>query len=232
MAKKIVFSFGGGLNSAAIMILIKRGLIPRPDYIVIADTAREAQATWDYIDNVANPYLAQIGLSVEIAPHSLATVDLYSGNGDILIPAYTQTGKLPTFCSNEWKQRVVYRWLRSRGVKECDMMIGFSMDDLERVKPAREKWINRVYPLLDMHMTRRDCTWLFEDEKLPPPVRSACWMCPHRDNDDWRTLKNEYPDDFAKAIQLEKEIRENDSGLWLHRSRRTLSTAEFPPGEQ
>ena len=35
-----------------------------------------------------------LGLTVEIAPHSLATVDIYAKNDDLLLPAFTESGKL------------------------------------------------------------------------------------------------------------------------------------------
>ena len=113
-----ILSYGGGRQTVAICVLIARGLWPKPDRIVIADTGRENPMTWAYLSAHVRPLLALLGLTVEIAPHSLSMVDMYAHNGDLLLPVFTQTGKLPTFCSNEWKSRVVTRYLSGEGIDE------------------------------------------------------------------------------------------------------------------
>ena len=59
-----VFNSGGGTQSCAISALIIQGRLPRPDYIVIADTGREMKTTWQYLDAVVRPALKAIGLEV------------------------------------------------------------------------------------------------------------------------------------------------------------------------
>jgi hypothetical protein len=243
--KTQVLSYGGGQQSVAICLLIAQGKLPKPDIIVMADTSREATATWNYLEQVVQPMLKPLSLEVEIASHSLATADMYGHNGDLLMPAYTnQSGKkskLPTFCSDKWKQRVVKRYLRSKGVKECDIWLGFSLDEIERCKPSGAKWFHRVYPLLDgvlepyvpwgigngLSMSRADCVVLIEQAGLPIPPKSSCWMCPHRRNNQWRDLRDNSPEDFAKAVALDKEIRERDPHVFLHESMTPLDEADI-----
>lgn len=139
MSKHIIFSYGGGTQSAAVVVLIVQGRLPRPERIVMADTGREASQTWDYLREVMQPYLATVGLSVEIASHDLATVDLYGKNGDLLIPAYTENGMLPGLCSTEWKKRPISRWLRGQGYGPANPVItwiGISLDEIGRAKPS------------------------------------------------------------------------------------------------
>lgn len=52
-----VWSSGGGTQSSAIAVLILKGLLPRPDAAVIADTGRENPETWEYLGNIVNPAL-------------------------------------------------------------------------------------------------------------------------------------------------------------------------------
>jgi 3'-phosphoadenosine 5'-phosphosulfate sulfotransferase (PAPS reductase)/FAD synthetase len=225
----IVWSYGGGTQTAAIAVLIRNGVLPAPDITVMADTGREATITWDYLHNVLAPYLSPAGVMVEIAPHSLATVDLYAQSGDLLIPSYTEKGKLPTFCSGKWKQLPIRRYLRSKGVKRCKMWLGFSWDEQERAKPSGVDWIEHAFPLLDLVMRRSGCLMLVEKAGLPPPPKSSCWMCPHRQNDQWRLLRDHYPDDFEKACILDEETRETDErgGVYLHSSRVPLRMANL-----
>ena len=122
VGRPVIWSYGGGVQSAAISVLVLRGELPRPERIVMADTSREASATWAYLDDVVQPALAEAGLRVEIAPHALATKGLLSTSGKPLMPVYTRqaagagrVGQMRNFCSGEWKRDVVRRYVRSLG---------------------------------------------------------------------------------------------------------------------
>lgn len=223
----IVWAYGGGTQTAAIAVLIHRGELLVPDITVMADTSREATETWEYLEQVMRPYLREVGVEVEIAPHSLATVDLYGGaDGDtLLMPAYDSgDGRLSGFCSNEWKARVMQRHLRKRGVKSCTQWLGYSVDEMRRVHDTGQGWIRNAFPLIEKRITRAGCKLLVEQEGLPPPPKSSCWMCPHRRDWQWRRLRDHYPDDFAKAVALDHEIRANDKqgGVFLSDQRLPL----------
>lgn len=227
----IVWSYGGGTQSIAIAVLVAQGKLPRPDMIVIADTSRETQETWKYTDAYVRPLLAPLGLTIEIAPHSLATVDLYSlKSGDILLPVYIPNGKLPSFCSGEWKRNVVRRYLRQRGVKSCTTWLGISVDENDRMTNSGLKWLKHAYPLCyDMRMDRWQCRSLVERAGLPTPPRSACWMCPNRRNDEWQHIKDNYPNEWEMACDMDDKIRRHDEKheVYLHLSRVPLRNADL-----
>jgi hypothetical protein len=216
-------------------VLVARGVLEKPECIVIADTGREAQSTWDYLADTVQPWLIPHGLRVEVAPHSLAKVDLYSHQGDVLMPLHTSTGQLRTYCSVEWKKRVVNRWLRQQGVERACKWIGFSLDERHRATLKEErKWVSVRYPLLELNLTRQDCLNIIEAAGLPAPPKSSCWMCPHRGNADWRFLRDNYPADFQRAIELDEELRDaapletaGDDRIWLHRDRVPLAEANI-----
>lgn len=226
----IAWSCGGGVQSVAIGVLIREGVLPVPDLSGIADTGRERQATWDYLDEHLNPYMAAVGVKVERIPHSLATVDLFAHNGDLLIPAYTAEGKLPTFCSVEWKRRVFLRWLRSLKVEKCRYWIGFSLDEMNRCGKSDLEWAQPDYPLIDKRLTRQGCLRIIEAAGLPKPPKSRCYACPHQNQEEWREVQAN-PKEWALAVALDEQIRENDpegrGDLYLHASRRPLAMADL-----
>ena len=217
-----IWSYGGGVQTAAIGVLIVQGKLPVPAAVVMADTGREDSATWNYLTNVMAPYLAKVGVTVEIAPHSLSTVDLHSKSGDLLIPAFTSTGKLPTYCSVEWKQRVVQRWLRSRdyGPKQpVRIWLGMSTDEASRAKDSPTAWASHHYPLLyDVPMNRAECVGIVRSAGLSDAPKSSCWMCPFRADKQWRDLRDNRPEDWAKAVAFDKAIREKDPDVFVHKS--------------
>jgi hypothetical protein len=228
-----VLSYGGGRQTVAMCLLILHGKLPRPDYIIAADTGREAQSTWDYLNEHIQPMMTAIGLPIHIAPHSLSSVDLYAHNGDLLLPVFTQTGKLSTYCSNEWKARVSQRYMRQElRLSSAVNWIGFALDEKKRIKitPEDEKgpWY-RSYPLVDRMITKADCIRVIEDAGLPVPQKSACYMCPHRSNEEWRVIRDLYPQQWQQAIAIDEEIRANDErgGVWLHQSRVPLKDADL-----
>jgi len=225
----IAWSCGGGLQSTAIAVLIREGALPRPDLSGIADTGRERRATWDYLRGVLQPYLRPAGVEVEVVPHSLARVDLYAATGEMLMPAYTGEGRLGGFCSGEWKRDVMERWLRSKGVKECVQWIGYSFDEVRRMaKKPHRPWCVPAYPLIHRRLTRFACEMLIERAGLPKPPKSRCWCCPHQNAEEWAEVRAD-PEEWAKAVQLDREIREADErgALYLHSSRLPLEMADF-----
>jgi hypothetical protein len=217
----IVWSYGGGTQSAAIAVMILKGELPKPDIVCIADTSREVSETWEYLSNVVQPAFDKIGIKIDIIPHNYSYWDIYAGNGDILLPVYTRMGgsigKLPTYCSNEWKKYPVRRWLRERGVEQCELWLGISTDEMERMKFSDVKWQNYIYPLIEVNpISRIKCISIVEKYGWPTPPRSRCWMCPNMSPADWRKLRDKYPEDFQRAIDLEKQIQEKDSLVYLH----------------
>lgn len=234
-----VLGYGGGRQTVAICLLIARGRLPRPDYAVIADTSWEAQSTWDYLGEYVGPFMErEVGLSIEVAPHSLATVDMHDSHGGPLMPLWTSGGQLQTFCSNEWKTRVARRYLRqTHEVTSATTWIGFALDETWRSgKPGESPWFNR-YPLRELMLSRRDCEDLILAHGWPLPSKSACWMCPNRTNEEWRDLKAKHPQQFAKACSLDAELREDDvlmghDGVWLHASRVPLAEADLDAADR
>ncbi len=214
----LVWSYGGGTQSAAIAALIKTGELPMPDLIVMADTGREVSETWEYLEKVIRP----AGFDVQVIPHSYSYLDIVkSGSNDILIPAYTRrsgrVGKLPTFCSYEWKRRPIMRWLKEHGVNDCDVWLGISIDEAERMRQSDVKWFRHVYPLIELRpTTRAQCMAIVEKMGWAKPPKTRCWMCPNMSKVEWRDLKTRYPEDFNKAVKLEEELHAIDPDIYLH----------------
>ena len=220
MSRVQVWSSGGGTQSAAIAALICMGEL-RPDLAIIVDTEREVKKTWEYHDAVIVPALAKVGITLHRVPKSkYATVDLYSSSGKLLIPAFTdksgKIGKLPTYCSNEWKARVVQRWCREQAptAKGFDIWLGMSADEADRMKVGHKgKWQYR-HPLIDdgRMLTRVQSIALVRSIGWPEPPRSRCWMCPNQRKDEWGELE---PEDQLKADEFQTEIQKKDPNVLL-----------------
>lgn len=221
MSRNQLWASGGGVQSAAIAALIVTGAIQKPDFAVIADTGFEQSTTWEYMDAVITPALKSVGVTLHrVKSSDFATVGLYGGKDrdTLLMPVFTdksgEQGKLPGYCSTEWKRRVVQRWATAQGVDACDMWIGISTDEMRRVNLTRGKWTNR-YPLVEKMMNRGDCVALVEKLGWPTPPRSSCWNCPNHLAGEWREIR-ERPEEWAQAVKFDREIRVRDPNAYLH----------------
>jgi hypothetical protein len=239
--RKVVWSYGGGVQSIAILVLIAQGKLPKPELAIMANTGRERSSTWRYLERYARPLMDEIGLPLVMAGRNLATVDLYAHNGDLLLPCFTRTGKLPTFCSSEWKTFVVRRKLRELGYGPKNpviMWLGMSLDEVHRLRMSDKKWIKNHWPLCcDCKLRRHECLIEIEKFGLPEPTQSSCWTCPQMRNPEWMDMKMNDPGDFREAIQLDNDIRKADiangnGGVFLHRSGVPLSQADLTVKEK
>jgi hypothetical protein len=232
-----IWSCGGGTQSGAIAVLIGQGKLPKPDLCFMTDTGREKSSTWPFVDNFIRPHIAKVGCELVVVPVASFVSEDYAGlksaNGTILLPGFTsqsgEMGKLSGFCSGKWKRDVAERYFRSLGIQTAVNWLGISVDELRRVRNQHRNWLSLRYPLVfEVRMSRMDCVELIRSTGWMGPIpHSACWMCPNLADNEWREMKQDWPEDFAKACQVERELREGDPHFWLHPSCKPLDTVDF-----
>jgi hypothetical protein len=231
--RKVIWSSGGGVQSTAIAVLIRRGLLPRPDRAVIADTGRETQETWDYLERYTNPMLAEIGFTVERIPRQ-GKPSLFNNEGTILIPVFaTGNVKFSNFCSSYWKREIVKRWANDNSLTPAINWVGISMDEKERIRSGRALNWQLGYPLITIFpLTRFGCTALIADQGLPPAPKSSCYICPNRRRNQWKHLRDNYPGEWAKACEEDIRIRTVKPDVFLHESLIPLDKVDLDSEEQ
>lgn len=231
-----LLSYGGGRQTVGLVALIREGRLPRPDHVAMVDTNREKRSTFAYLDAYVRPALADMGIPFTLIDRSrYATVDLWGGEDgdDFLPPAFTDRdsgdGKLPEFCSIEWKQRVVMRWAaeqpgwKQRGVTSW---LGISWDERHRRRSPNRQWYQPAYPLLDRRWGLNVCLDAAHRAGWPEPPRSSCWFCPNMEDHEWAGLP---ADEFEDACRLEEAVRERDPHLYFHRSMVPLRVVKLNP---
>ncbi len=112
---------------------------------------------------------------------------------------------------------------------DVEQWIGISIDESQRIKTTPDKWITHRWPLCELNMTRADCLKWFDDMGYATPPRSACIVCPHRTNEEWRWMRDNEPEDWGHAVRFDQSIRVGLQGVkgkaYLHRSLRPLDEA-------
>ena len=203
-----VLSNGGGVQTFAIQCLIAQGEIEKPDLVLFADTGGESDETYLHIQNIQKPLLAQLGIpfiSIKRSPDELFWHSYNSG----VTPR-------PPLCSWMFKRDVINRYLKRLG--HAQVMIGISLDEESRgYKKSAVSWVENIYPLLELELTRDDCIDAIGRQNLPVPPKSGCWFCPYLRTSQWYDLKRDFPDKFNLALKMEA-----DTGHTLRKNQQPL----------
>jgi hypothetical protein len=241
-----VFSYGGGVQSTAALVLAATGRIDFPVFL-FANVGEDSEepATLTYLRKHAMPYAAAHG----IALHELhrikrdgSTETLYGrltrpGSRSLPIPVRMSNGAPGTrSCTVDFKIKVIGRWLKTHGAsadQPATVGVGISLDEIERVNNRRAETYERpVYPLLDLDppLRRQDCMRIIAAAGLPVPGKSACWFCPFRRPATWAETRRDRPDMFDRACALEDLLNQRRTMLgkdpvYLTRFNRPLRAA-------
>lgn len=230
-----VLSFGGGVQTVTIAAMSCLGDYEMPDVAIFADPQWESKATYAYMDWFEG-WMRERGLNLIRATKGNLRMDsLSEGKRIASLPLYTDpNGMLMRQCTNEYKIQVVYSEIRKfiglkfreRAKESCDLWLGISIDEADRMKDSRVKWINNCYPLIDLNMTRADCINYLNRNNIPIPPKSACIGCPFHSDFYWLDLKRNSPQEFEDACQFDEAIRFHrvaiKNKVYIHRSRKPL----------
>jgi len=217
-----IFSSGGGVQSAACLVLSAQGRIPYRTHIFanVGDKA-EDPLTIAYVRDVLKPYAAQHGIKwVEIQRRRRdgTPVDLFEDLQrpirSVGIPVRMSNGAPGRrSCTVDFKIRPIAKWIR-RNAPGCVLGKGISTDEPHRATPSRESdCYSSAYPLIELGIDRQECLRIVAAAGLPQPPKSACWFCPYQTTEKWTILRRERPELFAAAAGLEAKLNEKRGSL-------------------
>ena len=221
---------------------------PMPDAAVFADTRWEPGGVYDHLDWLASgnvlPFDVERCSAGDIKADALESTTSGAKGRWASMPWYVlhangQKGMIKRQCTKEYKLEPIRRALRLRlGLYKkrspktpvIRVWIGISTDEIGRMKPSREAWVENRHPLIELGMSRSDCVQWMADHGYPEPPKSACVACPYRSDRQWRDMKNNDPDTFAEAVEFDRAIRHKggDHGtMFTHRSCQPLDEVDF-----
>lgn len=193
-----VLSYGGGVNSVALMILLIRERMPL-DEVVFADTGGEVPETYRYLD-ITREYLCGQGVPFTVV----------AKRGPGLYENAWRRRVLPSavwrWCTRDYKVAPILRHYRSLRVP-VNQYLAIAWDELERMKDSRVDYVRNLYPLVDRRLTRADCVALIEEAGFPVPPKSSCFFCPFGSVERWRWLHEGHPALYEQAMALEEHSK-------------------------
>ncbi|MDE2467545.1 MAG: hypothetical protein KGL35_02045 [Bradyrhizobium sp.] len=144
-------------------------------------------------------------------------------------------------CTSEYKLEPIMREVRAllgKGPRErinagsVEVLIGISLDEAQRMKPARQRYMVNRWPLIEKGMRRWDCERWLQRHNYPVPPKSACIGCPIHGDAYWLDMKMNRPEEWAEAVEYDRILRTGKGrGIraveYMHRQRVPLDQVDF-----
>lgn len=247
-----VLSLGAGVQSSTLYLMAVAGEFgdERPDLAIFADTQWEPFEVYAWLSKLeviggaiipivrATAGDIRATLLERDRPYRRVSAPFYVRNGE-------QKGMLYRQCTKHFKLDPIRRATRTAlGLKKgqrippgtsVECWIGISTDEATRMKEARESWMIHRWPLIELGMSRRDCTSWLAQRGYPEPPKSACIACPYTNDARWREMKRDRPAEFADAVAFDEEIRHGlpavTGDVFVHRSCLPLAKVDFDTNE-
>ena len=230
---KKILSYGGGVQTRALGRLILEGRFERPDLVIFADTQQEPRMIMKLL---AHEFTLLEEAGIETVVVTRGDLGDWKRNGSIHVPLFTineagEAGMLFRTCTSRFKTECVESEARFRHWNEegYELWLGFSVDEIVRVKPSKLQYVTTRWPLIELDLTRAQCEAILL-ERRQPTTKSACVFCPYK---SWGKWDMTHGDDRARAIAYDESIRDARPGLkcFAHRGLRPVAdlTAETAP---
>ena len=188
---KRVLSFGGGVQTTAMAILMAQGKI-QADEVVFADTGAEKPETYWYMESYTEPLFKEIDIPfIKINPklNLLEYCERYK-----IVPSVGIR-----WCTKHIKVLPIKKYLTG----DETLIIGFSVDESQRAHRINDG-IQRTYPLIELGISSGDCHRIISDYGWPMPLKSSCFCCPFQRWTEWNWLKGKHPELIQKCLEMEE----------------------------
>ena len=233
-----IVSLGWGTQSFGLAAMSALGVLPSVDVAIHADTGHEKEATYAFAHHWT-PWLEERDVRVvTVQADDTAVIDRWGG---VEIPAHTMFSgrprQLKRQCTTDWKIRPIRRWLQQhRHGERVELWLGITADEAYRKSQSGVASIQNRYPFLEQRLwqgralRRLDVEkWLRKylgDGAIPP--RSSCVFCPFQTVAEWRWLRDNAPQDWQRAIAVDRAIRNARGGESAPNAKLYLASACVP----
>lgn len=242
-----IISLGAGVQSSCMSLMAAAGEItPMPQCAIFADTQDEPASVYTWINWLEKqlPFPVIRCTRGSLMERCLTPYRSKKNNKMTFesIPAFVTDGIIPRQCTRDFKldpiNKAINKLRREHGGVSAIQWIGISTEEIWRAKEHRNSpRITNRYPLMEARMNRAQCLAWMERNGFPKPGRSACLYCPYRSNEEWRSLRDNNPDDFQRAIVFEGQFQNVTKGIldkvpYLHRSLKPLADVDLSTEEE
>lgn len=249
---------GAGQQSTALALMscdkLRRNAaypqVPVYDAVIFSDTACEAPWVYRQVHFIADAckrygipfYIVETHLYDDYIKYfgvkkSLSSIPFWSVGED------GKKAKMRRHCTIDYKILAIQKLVRysllgyeygertrRQDIGAHRMHIGFSYEEQSRVFASRHELFTNCYPLVDMHLTRRDnYSYTLEQWGLDTKA-SSCAICPFHRNQYFMYLRNHHPDLYDRVVRLDDLLEEKQpqspirSKLFISRARMRIKS--------
>ncbi len=235
-----VLSLGAGVQSTTVLLMSCRGVLPKLDAAVFADTQWEPEEVYEHLDWLESE-AGKAGIPVhrvtngDLRQHTLegfvrgsraegqryASLPLYVLNSD------GSQGMIRRQCTREYKILPIERFIRrellglapgARAPADAvDQWFGISADEMRRVRISRDHWKRNVYPLvglpgpmLDRPFTRLMCYDWLREHYPHREVPRSACVGCPYHTNDEWRRMKASPEQWADAVEVDRAVRHAD----------------------
>jgi 3'-phosphoadenosine 5'-phosphosulfate sulfotransferase (PAPS reductase)/FAD synthetase len=200
-----VLSFGGGVQSTAMVLLIKEGKLPKPDLIIHSDTGSEMPHTEPIIkaiENISNEL--NIPFKIVKSHRGRLHQDYINRSTVPVVGIRSCTLNFKVFPQRREIRKIVGN---NKGVLLAECWLGITTDEEKRRIDSDLKWIGNKFPLLDDYrLSRKDCLEICIKHNLNVK-KSGCFCCPYQGKKGFINLYRNHPDLFDICLTMEKNYQ-------------------------
>jgi hypothetical protein len=208
---KTYLSYGGGVNSTAMMLLL---LDEGWEFeSVFVDTGAEYPETLGYVTLMQNK-----GFPVTILTPAVLWTAEWNSLYDYCEAKHVVPSTQHRWCTKAFKIETIQNYIQT----PCFMLIGFDTDEAHRAKPSCSGGVENRWPLLEYEVSRKSCEIIIKAHSLPIPRKSGCFICPFQKRSQWIRQRREHPELFCQAKKLEdacveKQIRRGRKPFYINK---------------
>ena len=203
-----VLSMGWGVQTVAMLVMVEKGMLPKPDLIIHSDTGAEKPETHEWKERYGIPLMKKLGIDYYEVMKDSGIVEGYKAKKTIPIVGFRS-------CTYNYKVKpilerlkMIYKKPSGSGQKKpyWQSWIGISTDEANRKikrKDQTPKYQEMIYPFLDLDLSRRDLIDIIVNAGYEPPVKSGCFMCPYMGLRGFLEVKEKHPELFDIAVEME-----------------------------
>ena len=201
---KKYLSFGGGVNSVAMMLM----LLDQGDEFeaIFVDHETDWPETYEYLDMFQSWLSKQFYNRITVLKPNVGTIEKKRFKS--LYDYHYFKSLTPSIqfraCTDKFKIQPILKYV----TKPCFMLIGIDAGEIKRAKISSNKGVENRYPLIEYEIDRQGCKDIITAHNLPIPMKSGCYICPFQKKSQWIELRKIHPDLFCKADQIEKRSNE------------------------
>lgn len=243
-----VISYGGGVQSTAMLVLAARGEIDYKTALFcnVGDDS-ENPATLVYVREHVMPWAEAQGLDVRElhrvrrnGERETLMERIDRSERSVPIPMRMTNGAPGNRqCTGDFKIKVIAKEIKAMGATKdnpATVALGISLDEYQRMRTSQIAYQVNDYPLIELRLDRNDCHNIIESAGLPVAPKSSCFFCPFKSKAQWKDLLINQPDLFEKSAALERKMIERrkkmgKDPIWMTASAKPLDEAITDDGQ-